>query len=202
MVRVPSPPVVTAATAGFVAGVLVALVATGVVTRSSHSSAAPLPTPPPVRSSVLTDRVRHIVTRELGPLTNQRLPRLVSLQLTPALIQHSRLPAVVSDRYQSVRVIFRLNNHPLGPSWRLKAAKADVFGVMDALYSSNLPIYNIELIGRFAVPKGKQTYETRVMVAIMSYRNSTRLPWKHWGRENEALLWKDLSYHWLDPRFA
>jgi hypothetical protein len=200
----PSPPIVTSAVTGFVAGVLVTLAATGVVAHSGNSSAAsPLPTTRPVRSSTLHDRLWRMATHALGPYTSEKQKRLISVSL---LNVHS-LEAVadpLSDLggFKSATIYFRLNDHPLGKPWRLRAAKADVFAVMKSIYTSDLPVYDTELIGVFPLPTKKGKIVSRAVIAYETHDAAGKIPWKNWGRENESVLWNRLPYHWVDPRFG
>lgn len=94
---------------------------------------------------------------------------------------------------------FRLNDHPLGRSWRLREAKADVFALLKSIYTSGLPVYNTELVGQFA-PAGHKSYTA--VVAYLTYQTATRLPWKRWGRTSEGRLWNLLDYRDVSARFG
>ncbi|GAC1399571.1 MAG: hypothetical protein NVSMB52_13110 [Chloroflexota bacterium] len=205
MKRLPGPPAIAASFSGFVVGVFVTLIATGILTRPSHTGAGvTLPPPKKVADSELSLRVRKLIVLQLGSLyPTHRLPRLVSLSLLPASpfpVPPDTSTAISKER--SVYVVFRLNDHPLGKSWRFRAAKADVFGVMKALYTSNLPIYNVEMVGLFPVVQNRKTQVGQVVVAYMSHERANTIPWKKWGREAEARLWTLLTYKSLNPRFG
>lgn len=202
--RFPSPQIVTSATSGFVLGVLVTLLASGVLAHTDPTSTAPpQPTPKAVGVATLHDRIWRLANRALGPTTNGTQQRLVSVSL---LRVHS-LEAVADpvtnvDQYRSVNILFRLNDHPLGKSWRLKAAKADVFALMKTLYTSDLPVYDVEAIGLFPLHGKGGTEETQAMIAYETHDQAARIPWKNWGRENEGVLWNRLPYKAVDPRFG
>ncbi|MCA1597172.1 MAG: hypothetical protein LC772_12225 [Chloroflexi bacterium] len=155
----PSPPVVAGTFSGFIVGVLLALVITGVVGHSTQG-AAPVATPttaPAVAGGQMLARVTRIIRTQLGPtFPGQKYARLVTVQLDPVLPPgRPRTAGGPLTRYRSVYVVFNLNDHPLGRVWRLRAAKADVFGIMKALYTSGLPIYNVEMVGHFPEKNGQ-----------------------------------------------
>lgn len=202
--RAPSPPVVSSALSGFVVGVFVTLIATGVFARSSHTAASPPPpTPHAVTTSALHNAVQRLVAHQLGKYTDTRELRLVSVRLLRVRsLEAISNPLPGLARYRSVYVKFRLNDNPLGPSWRLRTAKADVFGVLKALYSSGLPIYDTLLVGIYPLKSGNGTTESQALVAYETHDDAVKVPWKQWGRENEGAVWNGLSYHSVDGRFA
>ncbi len=201
---IPPAPVVGGALSGFVVGVLLTLLLTGALVPTHRATANPQATLPPptagVGSRQLYLQVRRIVVAKLGPaLPDQHVTRLRSLQLLPVQDAPGRFK---HTQYRSVAIVFRLYNHPLGPVWRVRAAKADVFAVMKALYTSGLPVYNVDLQGQFPVKVGKVIRVAPVLRADMPYRVASRLPWKHWGRDVESRLWALLPQKWIDPRFG
>jgi hypothetical protein len=204
--RYPDPRVVSWALTGFVVGVLLTLVATGTL---NHGSAAPiaratLPPVQPVGDAQLYQSVQKLVIRQLGQAyPNVKLHRLVQLRLDPvssALDPEARTG--ISTHARSVFIEFRLYDHPLGKSWRLRSAKADVFTLLKALYTSRLPIFDVELVGIFPLRQGTVVRDSRALVAFIDHPTANRIPWRHWGRENEARLWALLDYKHLDARFA
>lgn len=145
--------------------------------------------------------VRRIVLSKLGPSdTNQKTSRLVSLHLLPVNVPGG--DGYSDARYRTVAIVFRLYDHPLGPAWRVRAAKADVFAVMKALYTSNLPVYDVDMQGRFPLLTGKHYRTETVLEAFMSYQAANHIPWKRWARDQEGRLWALLPYTYVDPRFA
>ncbi len=206
MKKSPDPRKVSWALTGFVVGVLLTLVATGTLNRSSPAATAPATLPPtrPVGDAQLYQNVRRIVIRQLGQAyPNVKLHRLIQLRLDPvssALDPEAR--SGVASHSRSVFIEFRLYDHPLGKSWRLRSAKADVFSVLKALYTSRLPIYDVELIGVFPLLNGKVLQDSRALVAFIDHPTADRIPWRRWGRDNEARLWTLLDSKHLDPRFA
>jgi hypothetical protein len=207
MIHRPSPPTTAAALSGFVVGVLLTLISTGFVAPSGSSSPHVTPTvapSTPVADSLLKQRVSKIVSRQLGtdyPTLNGS--RLTDLQILPSepLMPESPRPRVFTSG-RSVYIRFRLYDHPLGKAWRLKAAKADVFAVMKALYTSSLPIYNVEMEGTFPLRLGNVVKERRALVVIMDHFTAATIPWNRWGRESEGRLWNLLTYASVDPQFA
>jgi len=202
----PKPPIVAATLSGFVVGVFVALIATGVVNHTAPTVQPPATLPPAnsVAASQLHSRVQNIVNHQLGsayPL--QRGPRLVHLSLvhSESLLQPPTSPKI-SSHYRSVYLTIRLNDHPLGRSWRLRAAKADVFQLLKALYTSRLPIYRVQITGIFPLRRGRTAAEQQVLVAVMNHPTAERIPWKRWGRDHESQLWAMLDYKVVDPRFS
>lgn len=206
---VPPAPLVGAALSGFVVGVFLTLIAVGAAPHPS-SSASPPPTAPP--PAAISDRQMHlrvtqIVSHQLGPLpTDPKKSRLMSVALLPAELTDvpPDTPRGTSP-YRSAYIVFRLNNNPFGRAWRLKSARADVFTVMKALYTSGLPIYDVTMEGRYPLPstngKGK-TRLRRALLVSLSYRTASHIPWHHWGRGDESRLWSQLTWKWTDPRFA
>lgn len=201
---VPPAPIVGAALSGFVVGIILTLLLTGVMARGSHPTvpaAATLPTPSQPGESQMYAQVKRLVLSKLGPSdTNQKTSRLISLHLLPVDIAGG--DSYADARYRTVAIIFRLYDHPLGPAWRVRAAKADVFAVMKALYTSSLPVYDIEMQGKFPVSSGKHYRTQTVLEAFMSYQAASRILWKHLGRDQEAQLWNRLPYKYIDRRFS
>lgn len=202
----PDPRVVSWTLTGFVVGVLLTLIATGTLNHASQA-ASPVATLPPAKSvgeSQLYQNVRRVVVRQLGQAyPNVKLHRLIQLRLDPissALDPEARSSVPLHSR--SVFIEFRLYDHPLGKSWRLRSAKADVFSLLKALYTSRLPIYDVELVGIFPLRNGRVVQESRALVAFMDHPTADRIPWRRWGRDNEARLWNLLDYKHLDARFA
>jgi hypothetical protein len=204
-ISVPPPPIVAAALSGFVVGAVVTLVLTGVMTRhiGSASPTVTIPQSTSVADPQMFLRIRRIVDRVLGPQPGTKLSRRMSIELLPATCLPDRkqcpsgLPA-----YQSVVIKFRLLNHPLGPQWRLRTAKGDIFATMKALYTSQLPIFNVEMDGYFPLNNGHTTALSRVMTAYITYPRADQIPWKHWQRDKEGELWKRLTYVQVNPRFG
>jgi hypothetical protein len=207
--NVPAAPTVAAALSGFVVGVILTLVLTGTLAAGSHS-AQPVATLPPataVPDLQMYRKVYRLVGRVLGPggYPPQPRSRLDSVKLLPA-VPDLGPPTYIGEeklhRFRSVLITFRLNNHPLGPAWRLKAAEADVFGVMKTLYTSQLPVYDVQMVGDFPLKQGKSVKSQPAVIAYLDHFTAARIPWKRWGREDEGRLWTMLARHYVDPRFA
>lgn len=187
-------------------GVLLTLVASGTINRSSQGPVARATLPPatPLGDAQLYQSVQKLVIRELGQAyPNVKLHRLIQLRLDPvssALDPEARTG--ISSHARSVFIEFRLYDHPLGKAWRLRSAKADVFSLLKALYTSRLPIYDVELVGIFPLKEGKITRDSRALVAFIDHPTANRIPWRRWGRDNEERLWALLDYKHLDGRFA
>jgi hypothetical protein len=205
MNRFPSPPIVSAALSGFVIGVIVALAASGVLARPSAArqvQATPS-TPVPVKSvrdEAMESQLARLANRVLGPDPAGPKSRFLGVQVTNvSTLDLGLVPAGTQHHYRSVMLTFRLNDHPLGPTWRLREAKADVFALMKSLYMSGLPVYNAELIGKFS--KGSQ-HSYDAIIAYMTFQTAEKIPWKRWGRTHEGQLWSMLDYQSIDRRFA
>lgn len=206
MKYVPSAPVMSGALSGFVVGVFVALIATGVISRGPDSS-SPVPTiAPPVHVSdpLLYQQVKKIIVNKLGPSqSNPKEQRFISLELRPAAPRTS--PPILPDNSVSLRTVyveFHLYDNPLGRSWRLRSAQADIFAIMKALYTSQLPIYDVRLDGIFPMLTGRVTKDQIALIASINNGRADRIPWKRWNRKQETTLWNTLTYRWVDPRFA
>lgn len=187
-------------------GVLLTLLATGVIahTTSGPRPIATLPAPRNVQPSALEQKVRALLLRQLGPsLAGQKTSRLLALRLVPVVNLPERLqPESLDSRYRSLYIEFRLNDHPLGHIWRLRAARADVFGMLKAMYTSDLPIYNTELVGRFPLPVKHGAKDTDAVVAYISHTTASRIPWRRWGRDHELQLWELLNYKFVKSGFG
>jgi hypothetical protein len=204
--RLPSPPIVAAALSGFVVGVILTLLATGLMPSGAGSAhlAPTLPPATPVGDPQLTASVRRIVAHRLGlAYPAPKTPRLLNVDVAEAgpVLPDSTSP-ITPHKERAVYIRFRLNNHPLGRAWRLKAAKADVFAVMQALYTSQLPIYSVEMVGIFPISTRKGVKDEPVLVVYMDHLTASTVPWKRWGRESEGRLWAMLPSKYIDPRFA
>lgn len=206
--RSPSPPVIAGALSGFVIGVLLTLLATGTMSRGSLSPDATSTVPPAtiVPDAQLKVQINRIVSKILGPQpADAKKSRLLDTQLypvSPADVDPGQ--AFAYPGFRSVLITFRLNDHPFGPSWRLRAAEADVFAIMRALYLSQLNIFDVQLDGKFPLnPKQPNRLQTSVR-AYMSYDQSRRIPWRRWTRSaaNEARLWRTLTSVSVDPHFG
>jgi hypothetical protein len=204
--KLPPPPVIAGTFSGFVVGIVLTLVVSGVVTHTSNGSlatATPVSTVDPGlvgRTLGMTQKVRNMIVKQLGPwYTDPRKPRLVNLALTPAVA-----PGLNSAGYRTITFTFRLNDHPLGKVWRLRAAEGDIFEVLHSLYTSGLPVYSVGMIGIFPLPSGKTVKERIALRAYMKYVVASKIPWTNWGRnrDTEARLWQMLSSVHVDHAFA
>lgn len=202
----PPAPTIAATFSGFVVGIVFALIAMGAVGRGAQSTqATPTVSPPAnVADTTMQRAVTRIVARVLGPgYPDSKQPRLVHISLvgrTPGF-DFPEEPERGSI-YRSVYIDFRLNDHPLGRAWRMRAARADVFGVMRALYTSSLPVYDVGMTGLFPMDPAHRSREARVLVVFMDHSTAQRIPWKHWGRDKEARLWQQLPYKSINRRFG
>jgi hypothetical protein len=206
VIRPPPAPIVSAALSGFVIGVLATLLATGSIAHSSGgASSTPVPTPlsteaPNVSDAAMGARLRVLVARELGPSPAKSQPRLIHLSVSPSAPINPLQPDV-NSRLRTVVIRFRLNDHPLGGVWRVRAAKGDVFLVLRGLYTSGLPVGNVEMIGVFPL---KSAGPKMVLQVYMETDTAAKLQWRKLGRNeiNEGTVWKMLDYKWIDPRFG
>jgi hypothetical protein len=202
----PDPRIVSWTLSGFVVGILLTLLATGTLHHDSPATSAQATLLPakPVGQAQLYQNVLRVVNRQLGQAyPNVKLRRLIQLRLDPvsaALDPEGR--ADVPPHARSVFIEFRLYDHPLGKAWRLRSAKADVFSLLKALYTSRLPVYDVELVGVFPLRSGRTVQDARALVAFIDHPTADRIPWRRWGRDNEARLWSLLDYKHLDARFA
>jgi hypothetical protein len=73
---------------------------------------------------------------------------------------------------------------------------------MKALYSSQLPVYNVEMDGWFPIRGPRGVASRKVLVAYLEFNAAERIPWKRWDRAREGDLWSLLTYKFVDPRFA
>jgi len=184
---------------------VVTLFATGVLgVGSSSSGVSPTPTTIPVSASSLYSRVYKLVVKQLGPgYPNPQ--RLVALQLSTVRPEGQQPTtteggSALSD-YRSLYIEYRLLDHPLR-SWRLKTAKSEVFTLLKVLYTSGLPIYNVELDGQFMLPDHGKLREERALLAYIDHVTAGTIPWRTWGRDHEGQVWGILPFKSVDPRFA
>src|SRR5579875_1484651 len=124
---VPSPPSVAAGLSGFVIGVILTLILVGTLGHHTESATPPATLPPatPLGDSLMKARLSKLLNRLLGPgYPDLHTPRLVHLNLIPASIGPVPLGTLDRDTpYRTVQIVMRLNDHPLGKLWRLRAAK-------------------------------------------------------------------------------
>lgn len=207
MIRFPSAPVVAQWFSGFVVGVVLTLVASGVLAHTSKSQGPTTNLPPPrkVANADMVLRCKKIARLQLGSsYPNHGLPRIVTISLMRA--SPIPVPAEASslglDKERSLYLVFRLNDHPLGKVWRMRAARADIFGLMKAFYTSGLPIYNVELVGLFPLRQRGVMRESEAVIAYMSHDTAEGIAWKKWDRTDEGRLWAALTYKSVDPRFG
>ena len=200
---------VSAAVSGFVVGVVVTLAALGVFAHSSSQGAPPATIPPatPRPRVAIKAAVENLATKVLGPSypdpSKKRLLAVHLIAVDPDLPLHVSTPATrLLQNYVSLVIEFRLNDHPLGPTWRARLARADVFQVMKALYTSRLPIYNVEMVGMYPLKSGKKTRVQQALVAYLSHTTAATLPWKRFKRTDEGKLWSLLTYRYVNPRFG
>lgn len=204
-IRPPPPPVVSAALSGLVVGIILTLLVTG--TMSPHSTVPPpatLPAGQSLSDTQMRARLDKIVSRQLGPgYPDARAARLVSLNLSRVRLPNVAVPQPGSGyEFRSVDIVYRLNDHPLGPGWRLRAARADVFEVLKALYTSKLPVYSVYMQGLFPRKSGKSVGEQTAVEVYIDYHTAAAIPWKKWGRESENRLWNTLTLRYVAPWFA
>lgn len=200
-------PAIAFGLSGFVLGIIVTLLALGVFhMQQSAAPVATLPPSTPVGDESMRARVTKIVQSQLGPAypgpAKSRLvgPVIVSPVLPPGDVDPIQNPRLA--KYRSVTVKFWLNDHPLGKPWRLRAARGDVFNLMKALYTSQLPVYNLYLQGYFHLP-GSGRKRDLVLKAYMDHPTAARIPWKRMDRvTGETRVWNLLSYRYVNPKFG
>lgn len=192
---------------GFVLGIIVTLLAIGAFkVRQNQTPVATLPPSTPVADVAMRAQITKIVQTQLGPAyPGPARTRIIGSIILSPLFPQSDIDPTIDPRlrrFRSVTVKFALNDHPLGKPWRLRAARADVFNLMKALYTSQLPIYNVYLQGYFHL-HGKPAQRQLVLRAYMDYPTAGRIPWKRWDRAaDEARLWSLLPYKYVNPAFG
>lgn len=181
---------------------MVTLFATGALNLGSGTSVS---LPPPANVGIGPQqfhvRAQRIVQNVLGPgyPNPKRLIQLLLLQV--------HLPSGPPDspysleNYRSLYIEYRLLDHPLR-TWRLRTAKSEVFSLLRALYTSGLPIYDVELDGRFMLPDHGKLREERALLAYVDRTTADSIPWKRWGRDHENQVWSMLPVKSVDPRFG
>jgi hypothetical protein len=204
--RLPPAPVIAATFSGFILGIMFTLLLTGTVFRASNGPPATTTPSTVIPRNLISaptgmyDKVRRMLVRQLGPAyPDTRVQRLVQLDLLPSESDQAN-----SQGYRSLLVIFRLNDHPLGKVWRLRAAEADIFEVMKALYTSQLPIYSVRMEGLFPLQVNNHTQLVRALRAFMTHKAAARIQWDHWdrNRDTEARLWKLMTQKFVAKGFA
>lgn len=207
MNRINAAPVVASGLSGLVIGVLLTLGVTRAMLPNTTKSLPTVAAPTPVvsRPRHLDAVIWRLVVARLGPaVPNPKISRLVNIFPLPAdavpgpvHVTRPRRPS-----YKSLDIIFRLNDHPLGKSWRLRAAKGDVFRVLKGLYTSGLPIADVRMDGEFPLGTGGARRESTAVVIYMSRATAAHIAWKRIDRSSESQVWKALNYARVDPRFA
>jgi hypothetical protein len=145
-------------------------------------------------------KLRRLIVRQLGPSpSNGNQDRLVQLELAPAESSQAN-----HSGYRSVGIVFRLYDNPLGRSWRRRTAEADVFEVMKAVFTSQLPIYSVTMNGIFPLPHGKKLEDQTALRAYIDHPTAARIPWGKWQRnpDTETRLWRLLSSKYIAPGFG
>ncbi len=200
--RTISPPIVASGLSGLVVGVVLTLVVTGLTphaTSKALPSATILPPIPRVQPH-LYKNVQRIVLRALAPAyPNPKISRLVNLELLPP---ESRADVGSKPRLHSVIITFRLNDHPLGKGWRLRAAKGDVFRVLKALYTSGLPVGSVHMDGEFPSGKSSEGPTYLAVTTFISLSRAAHIAWRKLDRTREDQVWRNLNRVYVNPRFG
>lgn len=122
--------------------------------------------------------------------------------------QRVQLVSLVSDvdeegyaqgpRLYDARIEFALNPNPAGSRFQVGGAESDCFLVLKALYSHDLPLQYVELIGTFH-SSGGRVHGLRA--GSSPFVESKFAPWKSLARTETKDVWTYLTPHWISRAF-
>ncbi len=98
-------------------------------------------------------------------------------------------------------ITFTLNPNPFGSSFRIRSAQEDVFLVLKALYSHDLPLSDVSFRGMFDFPKSRRPKPVLIAGSNLTVE-SKFAPWNKAARSLEKRVWSALRPHWISSRFA
>ncbi|HZT95473.1 MAG TPA: hypothetical protein VFB34_01425 [Chloroflexota bacterium] len=195
--------VLLGALTGFLIGVIVTVafapaLGIGHTNASTHGTPTPIPqaTTAPVTETELAARIRSYANQALVYSSVSGLSRLQSVNVRPA-----GFPTRVATQPVLFNAIitFSLNPNPFR-NYQVRSARADVFLVLQKLYSHNLPLNVVALHGTFHLPGQKSA--TIMLRAVSNPIIQTQFNWSKLARGSEKKVWRALPVHFIDSRFA
>src|SRR5581483_5724864 len=180
-----------AVVSGFTIGVIITLAAYPLLTNHSKKSGngqSPLPTPVVMSAAQVRTNIRDLSDQALvlSPLGKHRL---LSVSLVADVDQSQYLQG---PRMYDARIRFTLNPNPVSSHIQVGSAESDCFLLLKNLYSHDLPLQNIELIGTFP-------HEGRLATGLRAgsglFVESKFAPWKSLSRTETKAVWTNLSPH-------
>jgi len=189
------------AAAGCAIGVTVTL-AFAPLAMNHHGRSTPTPGAtatsivPALAEGIVRSKTHQLADAALG-LSGVGKHRLERVEITPAT---GPSPFHTSPIVWDETIVFRPNPNPFGTTIQVDSAKADCFLILKALYTHNLPLGRITLIGRFRFPDAR--HEVTVLRAVSTGKVESALaPWKGLGRSAEKRVWVALDSHWMSRAF-
>lgn len=192
----------TSAGVGFGIGVLLTVAALPVFTVASptrhHATPVVTLTPVAMSRAQVRARIRQLAdgVLQLTALAKHRLES-VTVIAVPSLRSHAPAPLPAYD----VRITFMVNPSLFGTRFQVGSAESDCVLVLKALYTHDLPLRDIRLIGMVQFPN--KPHQTRVLLAVSNPLVQSNLsPWKSLGQGDARRVWQSLQRHWLSKRYA
>jgi hypothetical protein len=188
-----------AAAVGFAVGVVITLAASPLLSALSsnkHKHTA-LPTPVAMTQQQVQQQVHQLTDSALsfyylGKHRVQSVSVVPDVEQAPPLLQQ---PVIYDARIQ-----FGLNPNPAGTKFQIGGAESDCFLVLKALYSHNLPLNDIDLLGTFTFPN-RRSMQVVLHAGSNPYVESKFAPWKSLPRTKTLKVWEALAPHWISRKF-
>jgi hypothetical protein len=193
--------ILTAAAVGFGIGVILTLAISPLISTLSHNKTAGnkiLPTPIPLSRSHVLATTTQLASNALGKVAQTGGPRLESVTLTPdSQINLSQPSEPVA---YDAAITYRMESNAAGGPSQVGGAKADCFLLLRSLYTHNLPLNRIQLIGTWQFSKhGNSTVVMRAGSDPLI--ESHFAPWQSAARSQYKGLWHALKPHWIANSF-
>jgi hypothetical protein len=186
---------------GFAIGVVLTLAASPLLSAISshkHRNAAPISTPVPLSLAQVQARVGQLTDSALSFAYNGK-HRVESITLVPDV--EIRAPVFQQPRspLYDAKIQFGLNPNLASTSIQIGGAETDCFMILKALYSHNLPLNDIELLGTFQFPSEK--HRVAALRAASDPFVQSKFAWKSLSRSDTKKVWLNLTPHWISRAF-
>ncbi len=188
---------------GFVFGIIVTLAfapAFGLGSSAAHvlkKGPKPHPTVTVISAASLQQKITTYCNQALVYSSISGRSRLQSVTILPVIPSGSRISA--QPTLFDATITFSLNPNPFA-TYQVRSAKADVFLLLQKLYSHNLPLDTVQLRGTFRFPK--TAHSVIMLRALSDPAIASKFTWTKLGRGSEKKVWKMLPQHEIDSRFA
>jgi hypothetical protein len=156
-------------------------------------------TPTPTINRMTTQSVEAVLNRiasaKLGYSNATGKSRVVRVVAAPAF-RYNYIPD--TPQYFNVQIAFTLSTSV--PGYNSATAEDDVFEILDAIYTSDLPVNNISCQGMFQFDGSK--HPQVALRAGVTPTIADRIDWTDVSRGQEKTVWKKLSPHWISGKFS